>query len=171
MSSRGCTRPPQHASQGFCTIVLQVPSRAAGWSTHPHCSQGSVKEILQWISESDSDKGLRQAADWRLYSKPYWMTVSQLQLELTPCHQFAQNNLVKKGFCTTKTREKFIFDEIDLDNCITSLWTDSDIVFMHEEMRSKVNDLFQTYLFTGARIGAFIHNFPREVREKNSNTE
>lgn len=74
--------------------------------------------------------------------------------------------MIKEGYLHTKKREKFLFTDEDLDNCITSLSTDPDVDFMHEEMRSQITLLTQAYPFSGARVGAFLHDFTREVKAK-----
>ena len=66
-------------------------------------------------------------------------------------------------------RDKDLFDDEDLDNCVTSLWTNPDVFLMHEEMRSQITLLTQAYLFSGARIGAFVHGFPGEVKTTDGN--
>ncbi len=72
---------------------------------------------------------------------------------------------------TTKTWEKFLFDNADLESCVISLWTEPDHVFVHEVMRSQSTFLTQAYCYSGARIGAFVHNFTGEVEGQDGKTE
>jgi hypothetical protein len=51
-------------------------------------------------------------------------------------------------------------------NILDSLWTNDDSIFIHEVMRTQITFLLQAYYFSGARIGAFLHNGTAEVKGK-----
>jgi hypothetical protein len=78
--------------------------------------------------------------------------------------QCARTTLVKQGYTTTERREKRNFDVDDLVNVLDSLWTEDDSVFIHEVMRDQITFLLLAYCFSGARIGAFLHNGKAEVK-------
>jgi hypothetical protein len=81
------------------------------------------------------------------------------------------DTLVKQGNTTTKKREKHLFDDDDLECCVISLWTEPDHVFIHEVMRSQLTFLTMAYCYSGARIGAFVHNFIGEVKTQDGEME
>ena len=85
--------------------------------------------------------------------------------------QWVRNTLPKQGFTTTKKREKFLFDVDDLVNVIVCAWTKDDSVFIHECMRVQMTFLILIYCFSGARIGAFLHNGKTEVEKGEGQTE
>jgi hypothetical protein len=49
-------------------------------------------------------------------------------------------------------------------NVFDSLWMEGDSVFIHEAMRIQITFLLLAYCFSGARIGAFLHNGKAEVK-------
>ena len=59
---------------------------------------------------------------------------------------------------TTKKREKLLFDVEDLVNVVICALTKDDAGFIHECMRVQMTFLILVYRFSGARIGAFLHN-------------
>jgi hypothetical protein len=65
---------------------------------------------------------------------------------------------------TTKKREKHLFDVDDLVNVLFSLWTEDDTIFIHECMRDQMTFLLLAYRFTGARVGASLHNGKAEEK-------
>ncbi len=74
--------------------------------------------------------------------------------------------MVKEEYTTIKKWEKYLFDDDDFDNYVTSLWTESDHVFIYEVMRAQMIFFLQSYCYTGARIGTFVHNSVGEVEGK-----
>jgi hypothetical protein len=53
-------------------------------------------------------------------------------------------------------KEKFNFTKTDYNNTVSSIWTVDDPVFIHGTMKVFLLFALQLYLFTGARVGAFI---------------
>jgi hypothetical protein len=49
-------------------------------------------------------------------------------------------------------------------NVFDSLWMEGDSVFIHEAMRIQITFLLPAYCFSGARIGAFLHNGKAEMK-------
>jgi hypothetical protein len=68
-------------------------------------------------------------------------------------------------------RDKYLFDVDDLVNVLFTLWTEDDSVFIHECMRVRVTFLLLAYCFTGARIGAFLHNGKAEEKRKDGKVD
>jgi hypothetical protein len=85
---------------------------------------------------------------------------------LTVHYQWVRNTLLKQGYTTTKKRDEHLFDVDDLVNVLISLWTEDNAVFIHECMRVQMTFLLLAYCFTGARVGAFLHNDKAEVRRE-----
>ena len=46
--------------------------------------------------------------------------------------------MIKEGYTIVKKGVKDLFNDDDFDNCVTSLWTESDHVFIHEVMRDQM---------------------------------
>jgi protein tyrosine phosphatase (PTP) superfamily phosphohydrolase (DUF442 family) len=59
-----------------------------------------------------------------------------------------------------------LFDIDDLVNILVFLWTEDDLVSIHECMRDQITFLILVYCYSGARIGALLHNGKAEVRRK-----
>jgi hypothetical protein len=56
-------------------------------------------------------------------------------------------------------------------NVLVSLWTEDDSVFIHEVMRDQITFLFLAYCFSGARIGASLHNGKTEVKGRDGQVD
>lgn len=78
---------------------------------------------------------------------------------------------MKQGITTTKKRDKFLFDVDDLVHVILSAWTKYDNGFFHEGMRVQMTFLLLVYCFTGARVGAFLHNGKGGVEQGNDEND
>jgi hypothetical protein len=67
-------------------------------------------------------------------------------------------------------KDKFNFTKTDYINTVSSLWTVDDPVFIHGLTKVFLLFALQLYLFTGARVGAFIpvnkHRHQRGLRYK-----
>jgi hypothetical protein len=46
------------------------------------------------------------------------------------------------------------------------MWTEDDSVFIHKCVRVQMSFLFLAYCFTGARVGAFLHNAKAQVQQE-----
>lgn len=79
--------------------------------------------------------------------------------------------LLKQGYTTTKKRDKYLFNVDDLVNVLVSLWTEDDPIFIYEGMRLQISFLLLSYCFTGARVGAFLHNGKAEVKRKDGRVD
>jgi len=75
-------------------------------------------------------------------------------------------NQSKRAVRRPKKAERPCFDVDDLVNILDSLWTDDDSIFIHVVMRTQITFLLQAHCFSGARIGAFLHNSTAEVKGK-----
>ena len=58
-----------------------------------------------------------------------------------------------------------MFDVDDLVHVIVPAWTKYDKGFFHEGMRVQMTFLLLVYCFTGARVGAFLHNGKEGVEQ------
>ena len=56
-------------------------------------------------------------------------------------------------------------------NVLDTLWTEDDSIFIHEAMRIQITFLLLAYCFSGARIGAFLHNGTTEVAGENGQVD
>jgi len=59
-----------------------------------------------------------------------------------------------------------LFDVDDLVNILVFLWTEDDLVSIHECMRDQITFLILVYCYSGARSGALLYNGKAEVRRK-----
>ncbi|KAJ5456181.1 hypothetical protein N7530_011455 [Penicillium desertorum] len=86
--------------------------------------------------------------------------------------QWIKGTLTKQKVIVKMEKEKFNFTKTDYNNTVSSIWTVDDPVFIHGTMKVFLLFALQLYLFTGARVGAFIprnrHQHQRGLRYKTS---
>lgn len=68
---------------------------------------------------------------------------------------------IKKALTVNKViedvkKQKFNFTRDDFQNTTSSLWTCGSLIFIHGLLKIFILFALQVYLFTGARIGAFV---------------
>lgn len=153
-------------------MVLQVQSGSARRESQRYSGQEHCEEVLQRIRAGDEDEDSRSVKNRCIHCQFLPRNAEPVAMRIdSPWQQFIRTTLVKEGYTTTKEREKHMFNDDDLDNCVTSLWTEPDHVFIHEVMRDQISFIIQAYCYPGARIGAFVHNFAGEVKGKDGKME
>jgi len=70
--------------------------------------------------------------------------------------QWIRKALTAKKVIENVKKQKFNFTRDDFQNTTSSLWTRDSPVFIHGLLKIFILFALQVYLFTGARIGAFI---------------
>ena len=69
--------------------------------------------------------------------------------------QFVRNTLTKEETVVNIQRSKHLFARCDLARVLRTLWTQDDLIFIHERYHVQFTLVFRMYCWTGARLGAF----------------
>lgn len=63
--------------------------------------------------------------------------------------------LTAEGLVVNKRRPKHLFTLRDLTRLLLTLWTEDDLIFVHERYLLQFTLIFRIYCWTGARLAAF----------------
>jgi hypothetical protein len=69
--------------------------------------------------------------------------------------QFVRKTLTKEGVVVNIQRPKHLFTWRDLTRVLRTLWTQDDLIFVHDRYRVQFTLIFRMYCWTGARLSAF----------------
>ena len=69
--------------------------------------------------------------------------------------QWVRRTLTAESLVVNKRRPKHNFALRDLTRLLVTLWTEDDLIFVHERYRLQFTLIFRMYCWTGARLAAF----------------
>ena len=70
--------------------------------------------------------------------------------------QWIRKTLTKEGLVVKKHKKKHLFGEREMIRFTTTFWTVDDAVFVRPHNRAQIHWLIDFFLWTRARIGAFL---------------
>lgn len=76
--------------------------------------------------------------------------------------EWIKKTLTEEGEVEDIKKQKFNFDRNDFTDLVASMWTRDCPIFMHGLLKVSILFALQVFLFTGARIGAFIPESKRK---------
>ncbi|PLB48229.1 hypothetical protein P170DRAFT_360496, partial [Aspergillus steynii IBT 23096] len=77
-------------------------------------------------------------------------------------YSWIKKTLTEEGEVEDIKKQKFNFDRNDFTDLVASMWTRDCPIFMHGLLKVSILFALQVFLFTGARIGAFIPESKRK---------